>query len=140
MILALLLAAAPVAIPFDAATRAALPPATATLVAHGTSQVCTGVWLGDLIARAGLPGGEALRGTALHTVVLAEAADGYRVVFSLGEIDAALGKTPVLVADRCAGQALGAADGPVRLVVPGDRRGARSVRRLVRLRAIEVAP
>lgn len=106
---------------------------------HGAARVCEGVLLGDLLARAGAPVGEAVRGEALSLVVVAEAADGYRVVFSLGEIDAKLGAGGMLVADRCDGAALGADEGPLRLVAPGEARGARSVRQLtaLTLRAVE---
>ncbi|WP_426167536.1 molybdopterin-dependent oxidoreductase [Sandarakinorhabdus sp. DWP1-3-1] len=139
MMLALLLAAAtPIAI--DAAARAGLPAATATLTAHGKTSSCTGVRLSDLVARAGLPTGEAVRGQALVTVIVAEATDGYRVVFSLGEIDAKLGNAAIIVADRCDGRPLAAADGPLRLVVPGEARAARSVRALARLQAVVAAP
>jgi hypothetical protein len=129
------LAAAATAVPFDASARSALPVATATLTAHGTSQRCTGVWLRDLVARAGIASGEAVKGAALRTVITARGADGYAVVFSLGEIDAKLGSAPVLFADRCDGKPLAAADGPVRLVAEGEARAARSVRQLQGLTA-----
>jgi hypothetical protein len=136
--LALLAAAAviPASLPLDATTLAKLPAARATLTAHGQSHACTGVWLADLAAAAGLPAGEALRGPALTTLIVAEAADGYRVAFSLAEIDAKLGNHPVLVASACDGKALGEADGPLRLVVPGEVRAARSVRQLRALRVV----
>lgn len=136
--IALLAASAglPANLPLDAATLARLPAATATLTAHGQSQTCTGVWLTDLAAAAGLPAGEALRGPALTTLIVAEAADGYRAVFSLAELDAKLGNRSVLVANACDGQPLAAADGPLRLVVPGEARAARSVRQLRALRVV----
>ena len=111
----------------------ALPAATATLTAHGTSQQCSGVWLRDLVVKAGVPSGEAVKGPALAMTVVAEAADGYRVVFSLGELDAKLGKAAILVADRCDGKPLPDGDGPVRLVAQGEVRGARSVKQLIRV-------
>lgn len=126
----------PTSLPLDAATLARLPAASATLVAHGQSHVCTGVWLADLAATAGLPAAEALRGPALTTLIVAEAADGYRVAFTLAELDAELGKRSVLVANTCDGKALGEADGPLRLVVPGELRAARSVRQLRALRVV----
>ena len=142
--ISILLGAAVVAttqpVPFDAAARAGLPVASAVLTAHGGRKTCTGVWLSDLASRAGLPAGEALKGPALATVIVADAADGYRVVFSLPEIDARLGNKPVLVADHCDGAPLPATDGPVRLVVPGEMRAARSLRQLSRLSAVVVAP
>ncbi len=124
--------AAVLAIPFDAPTRAALPPAAAVLVAHGVPHPCSGVWLRDLAAAAGVPSGDAVKGPALAMTV---AADGYRVVFSLGELDAALGKAAILVADTCDGKQLADGDGSVRLVAAGEARGARSVKQLVRLTA-----
>lgn len=100
---------------------------------HGKAKTCEGVWLRDVLAKAGAPSGDALRGDALSMIVLAEAADGYSVVFSLGEIDAKLGAAPLLVVDRCDGAVLADADGPLRLVAQGEQRGARSVRQLKRL-------
>lgn len=137
--LALLAAAAlPASLPLDAAALARLPVATAMLTAHGQSQVCKGVWLADLAAAAGLPSGEAVRGPALATLIVAEAADGYRVAFSLGELDRALGNHAVLVATACDGKPLDTGSGPLRLVVPGETRAARSVRQQRALRVVSL--
>lgn len=139
MILALWLVAAAAGvhdIPFDPAARAGLPSASASFTAHGVTHHCTGVALRDLATRAGLPEGEALRGPALTTVILAEASDGYRVAFTLAEIDPKLGNHPAIVADSCDGAPLPAGDGPLRLVVPGEARAARSLRGLTRLTAV----
>jgi hypothetical protein len=136
LMLFVLAMAATLAVPFDAATRATLPPAAATLVAHGSSQRCTGVWLRDLLAKAGVPAGEAIKGPLLHATISVVAADGYRVGFSLGEIDAKLGNTPILVADACDGKPLPVADGPLRLVAEGEMRAARSVRQVTAIEAL----
>jgi hypothetical protein len=74
----------------------------------------------------------------LTTYVLAEAQDGYQVVFSLGEVDPALGDTPILVADKANGKALFGENGAFRIVVPRDKRGARSVRMLTKIEAVQV--
>ncbi len=124
----------PAELPLD---LAGLPRSTATFAAHGRSQTCDGVALAAMAAKAGLPAGADLRGPALGIAIIAEAQDGYRVLFSLGEIDPKLGNRPVIVADRCDGKALGPEDGPLRLVVPGEARAARSVRQLVRLRVVK---
>ncbi|MFC3712015.1 hypothetical protein ACFOMD_05500 [Sphingoaurantiacus capsulatus] len=118
--------------PFDAAALAALPAATAGIDAHGKKLDCTGVWLADLLAKAGAPAGDKLRGPLLAGTVTAMARDGYRVTFSLGEIDKSLGKAPVLVATQCNGAPLGE-DGPYRLIVSGDSRPARAARMIERL-------
>jgi hypothetical protein len=65
-----------------------------------------------------------------------QAADGYRVAFSLAELDPKLGNHKVLVANACDGKALSAADSPLRLVVPGEVRAARSVRQIRALRLV----
>ncbi|OYQ30080.1 hypothetical protein CHU93_06995 [Sandarakinorhabdus cyanobacteriorum] len=132
--LALMFATLPAALPLDAASLAPLPRATATLTAHGETRACEGVWLTDLAAASGLPAGQAVSGSALSILIRAEAADGYRVVFTLAELDRKLGNRPVLIADRCDGKPMAAGDGPLRLVVPGEARAARSVRQLVALR------
>ena len=41
----------------------------------------------ELLHKAGVPHGEQLRGPAMVTYVIAVARDGYRVVFSLAELD-----------------------------------------------------
>jgi DMSO/TMAO reductase YedYZ molybdopterin-dependent catalytic subunit len=48
-----------------------------------------GVLLADLLKSAGAPIGERLRGANMASYVLAEAQDGYRVIFALPELDPA---------------------------------------------------
>jgi hypothetical protein len=48
------------------------------------------VLLEELLRKAGVPQGEQLRGSSMATYVIAEAEDGYRVVFSLAELDSGL--------------------------------------------------
>ena len=49
-----------------------------------------GVLLEELLRKAGVPQGENLRGPSMASYVLAEAADGYREVFSLAELDSGI--------------------------------------------------
>jgi DMSO/TMAO reductase YedYZ molybdopterin-dependent catalytic subunit len=89
-----------------------------------------GVALEEILRKAGVPQGDALRGPAMATYVLAEAADGYRVVFSLAELDAGIADSEVIVADTMDGAPLGDKLGPFRLVAPHEKRPARWVRML----------
>ena len=89
-----------------------------------------GVLLEDLLRKAGVPQGENLRGPAMASYVLAEAADGYRVVFSLAELDSGIVDSEVMVADTMDGAALGDKVGPFRFVAPHEKRPARWVRML----------
>src|SRR6202035_3221105 len=86
-----------------------------------------GVTLQEILKKAGILFGREMRGKALAGYVIAEAKDGYAVVFSLGELDPDLGAARIVVADKRDGKLLFAYQGPVRLVVPADKEGARSV-------------
>jgi hypothetical protein len=62
--------------------------------------------------------------------VMAEAEDGYRVVFALAELDSGFLDSEVLVAHTMDGAPLGGKLGPFRLVAPHEKRPARWVRML----------
>ena len=66
----------------------------------------------------------------MATCVIAEADDGYRVVFSLAELDSGIIESEVIVADTMDGAPLPEKLGPFRLVVPCEKRPARWVRML----------
>ena len=87
----------------------------------------TGALLWDVIQKAGIvdEAGAKAKHHLQHTL-LVTGRDGYAVAVSLGEIDPEFeGKTVLLTDDN-------AAEG-VRLVVPGDKAGGRSVRDVVRI-------
>lgn len=126
------------AVPVEPALIEGLPTREVTITFHGEQQVCTGPLLGDVMARLGAPARGDVRGAALLQAVVVEARDGYQVAFTLGELDPLLGAAPVVLADRCNGTMLTADDGPFRIAVEGDTRGARSIRQVVSLRLSEV--
>ena len=97
-----------------------------------------GVLLEDLLHKAGVTQGENLRGAAMATYVLAEAIDGYRVVFSLAELDSGILDSEVIVADTMDGAALGAKEGPFKLVAPHEKRPARWVRMLKSITVVRI--
>ena len=98
-----------------------------------------GVALSEILKQAGAPQGPKLRGPALATYIVAEGSDGYRVVFSIAETDADFQDSEILVADKMNGQAMDAHLGPLRLVVPHDKRPARSVRMLQTIQLVTVS-
>ena len=81
---------------------------------------------GGLLLDSGMAG---IRETVTMTV-LVEAADGYRAVFSLAELDPELTDRVVLLADTKDGQPLPPREGPFRIIVPGEKRPARWVRQV----------
>ena len=98
-----------------------------------------GVALAELLKESGVPQGPKLRGAAVATYVIAEAADGYRVIFSLAELDSDFQDSGVIVADRMDGKPLDEKAGPLRLVAPHDKRPARWIRMLQNIKVVTVA-
>ena len=97
----------------------------------GEAEHYEGVRLSDLLSKAGAPLGEKLRGKALATYVLARAADGYSVVYSLAELDPAMNGNTIILADTLNGKPLDPKEGPFKVVVPGEKRAARWARMVV---------
>lgn len=118
---------------------AGLPHVGFTFDAHGQKHAYEGVPLLDLLAKVGAPTGKALGGKALANAVRVTAADGYQVVFGLGEADPGTRPNRIIVADKADGAALGADDGPFKLVVEGDLRPARGVRQVTLIEVIPLA-
>jgi DMSO/TMAO reductase YedYZ molybdopterin-dependent catalytic subunit len=121
-----------------AADLAGMPRAAVSTTRNGLETHYEGVWMHEILRRAGVPLGEELRGPALATYVLARAEDGYRVVYSLGELDPAFHDNRVLLADTANGRALSGEEGSFRIVAPLDARGARSVRMLTELEVVRL--
>ena len=92
-----------------------------------------GVRLTDLLKLVGIPIDSA-HGPFLTRRVVIEGADRYRAVFTLAEVAPKVGARVVLVANQQDGQPLPAAAGQLRLIVPADGGGARSVRQVIALR------
>jgi len=105
---------------FTAEEFAALPRSAVTVADPHTraDRHFSGVAVRELLVRAGAPLGEKLRGPALQLAVVARARDGYGVVFSLAEFDAAFSARTILLADREDGQPLPEKSAPFQLIAP----------------------
>jgi hypothetical protein len=136
------LPAGPLKITFDgksaewtASTLASLPHVTVTL--HNehakVDQAYSGVPLMTLLAKLGVP--ESPHGKQFRLYLVAEGADGYQVVYSVGEVTPDVHDGTTLVADAMDGKPLTDA-GPLQLVTSGDKRPARWVRNLAAIRVM----
>jgi DMSO/TMAO reductase YedYZ molybdopterin-dependent catalytic subunit len=123
-----------------AAEVASLPHQTINAASHNQKGVYSGVPLRELLTRAGVASGEALRGPELAKYIVVTGADGYRAVFALAELDSAFTDRAVLLADRRNGQPLPDNVAPFQLIVPGEKRPARWVRQVVSIDVREAAP
>jgi hypothetical protein len=118
----------------SAAEVRALPSVEVDVSSHNVHGKYRGVPLGDLLRLVGRPAGDSLRGTALAQDVIVEASDGYRVVFAPAELDAGFTDKAVILAYDKDGKPLDQAEGPFRVIAVGEKRPARWVRGVVRIR------
>ncbi len=129
----------PTPLTLTAADLAAMPRETAEITEQDGQKITyEGVPLQEVLKRAGMAFGREMRGKNLAGYVLAQAHDGYAVLFGLGEIDSSLSGQKILVVDKRDGKPLFSYQGPARLVLPGDKEGARSVRMLEKLEVVKL--
>lgn len=117
----------------SAADLAGMPRVSVVAEDHGKKARFEGVPLSAVLERFGAPMGEHLRGDKLTLVLVVAAADGYRAVFALPELDPAFTDKVVILADHRDGEALSAHEGPFRVIAAGEKRQARWVRQVISL-------
>lgn len=125
-------------VPIAAADLAKLPRHTAVLNDHGKQVNYEGALLHDVLAQGGIDFSKELRGKQLSSYVAASASDGYEVVFALAEFDPTIVESDIIVANKREGQPLAAREGPLRIVVPHDKRPTRSLRMLQEIDVVQL--
>ena len=122
---------------FDLATLRSLPSRKVTI----GETTYTGIGLWELLdSIVGLASDATAKNALLAKYVVATGSDGYRVVFSMGELDPAFGNQPDFIAYEVDGAPL-ATNGFARLIVPNDLRPGRRVSSLASLEVFTaVAP
>lgn len=116
----------------------ALPHVKITINATGTSATFEGVPLKAVLEKAGVGFGETIKGKRMASCLLVEAADGYRVVIALPELDPAFTDKQFVLAFLKDGKPLNEKEGPYRLVIPDEKRMARWVRQVTTLKIADV--
>ncbi|QNK71607.1 molybdopterin-dependent oxidoreductase [Variovorax sp. PAMC26660] len=122
----------------DLAARAAVTQTVSFSSGSGPqTHIYTGTSLWSLLSDAGIQVDGTRKNDALSRYLLATGADGYKVVFALGELNPDFGNKQgaIAYAETTAGVSapLGATDGPFRVTAPGDVKGGRYVSNLTRL-------
>jgi len=115
----------------------ALPRIKVTTQAPDSSSY-DGVALKTLLEKAGVEFGHSLRGKRMASCLLVEAADGYRVVIALPEIDPDFNDKQVMLAFSKNEKPLDAKEGPYRIVIPNEKRMARWVKQVTTLKIVDV--
>jgi hypothetical protein len=109
---------------------AALKLITQQAAGEHTDRSWTGPLLWDVLVDAGAVD-PAKPADAVHLGVHVVGADGWIAVFGLAEPSPEFGGKPIQLADRVNGEAIPGQG--LRLIVPGEHRGGRSVRNVVRI-------
>jgi hypothetical protein len=116
-----------------------LPRVKVAVSEHSSGSVnFEGVTLKSVLEKAGVTFGESMKGKRLADCLLVEAADGYRVVIAMPELDPAFTDKQIMLAFLRDGKALAEKDGPYRIVIPDEKRMARWVRQVTTLKIVEV--
>lgn len=115
-----------------------LPHVKVTAQGSETSPTFEGVALRAVLEKAGVEFGHSMRGKRLDSCLLVEAADGYRAVIALPEIDPDFTDKQVVLAFLQDGKPLDAKAGPYRIVIPDEKRMARWVRQVTKLKIVDV--
>jgi hypothetical protein len=116
----------------------ALPTTTVTTGSSDAPVTFVGISVKALLEKAGVGFGESLRGKRLTSCLLVEAADGYRIVIALPELDPAFTDRQIVLAFLRNGKPLDEKEGPYRIVIPDEKRMARWVRQVTTLRIVDV--
>jgi hypothetical protein len=117
----------------------ALPHVKVIAAEHGASPVeFEGVSLRSVLEKGGVSFGESMKGKRLANCLLVEAADGYRAVIALPEMDPAFTDKQIVLAFLRDGKPLSEKEGPYRVVIPDEKRMARWVRQVTTLKIVEV--
>jgi hypothetical protein len=116
----------------------AIPRSRVTTGASDVSTTFEGVTLKAVLDKAGVGFGESMKGKRLASCLLVEAADGYRVVIALPEIDPAFSDKEFVLPFLRNGKPLDDKEGPYRIVIPGEKRMARWVRQVTALKIVNV--
>ncbi len=101
----------------------------------GKEVVYSGVLLTDILKAGGFTFGSGMAASreTVRAILIAEAVDGYKVVFALAELDPAFTDRLTYLADAKDGKPLPAGEGTWRIVVPGDKRPARWEKQVISL-------
>lgn len=87
-----------------------------------------GVPLHEILKEAGAPVGDRLRGEAMRLVVIVGAEDSYQASFGLAELDPAFTDNVAILADMRDGKPMESPQGPLRVIVPHEKKHGRWVR------------
>lgn len=100
----------------------------------GKNHTYAGVTLVDILQKAGATVGADLKGANLAKFILIEAADGYKVVFALAELDSNFTNRTIILATMMDDALLPIGDGPFRVIVQDEKKPARCIKQVTAIK------
>jgi hypothetical protein len=98
----------------------------------------SGVTLADILAKAGVMLGDSAKRKTILSYVVITAADNYKAIYTLPEIDPLFANRSIILASRADKKPLSTEDGPFQIIVPGERKHARWVRQVTGIQVVTV--
>jgi len=127
--------------PFTLTRSAFLDMKQAVIMAKGHDEKIhryTGVPLSDILAKAGVTLGDEAKRKTVMTYLIITAADNYKTIFSLAEIDPLFANRSIILADKQDKKVLPEGVGPFQVIAPGDKKHARWIRQVTSIELVVV--
>ncbi len=96
----------------------------------------SGVTMADLLTKAGIVLGDTAKRKTIVSCLVVTAADNYKAIYALSEVDPLFANRTIIVADRADKKPLPEEVGPFQIIVPGEKKHARWVRQVTALEVI----
>jgi hypothetical protein len=120
----------------SAADIGSLPHTIMKVSGPDGTKIYSGVLVSAVLRKANVT--FALKGKRLASCLIVEAADDYRVVIALPELDPEFTDKQILLADERDGKPLDDKEGPYRIIIPDEKKMARWVRQVKTLKIVDV--
>lgn len=96
----------------------------------------SGVTIADLLTKAGIILGDTAKRKTIVSCLVVTAADNYKAIYALPEVDPLFANRTIIVADRADKKPLPEDVGPFQIIVPGEKKHARWVRQVTALELV----
>lgn len=124
---------------FTKAMFAELKPVVLMAKAHDEKvHRYTGVALADVLAKAGIGLGDSVKKKIITSYIIVTAADNYKAIYTLPEIDPIFANRTIILANRVDKQPLPEGYAPYQIIVPGEKKHARWMRQVKSIQLVKV--
>lgn len=98
----------------------------------------SGVTIASLLTKAGVMLGDSAKKHTVTSYIIVTAADNYKAIYTLAEIDPLFANRIIILADREDKKALPLQDGPFQIIVPGEKKHGRWIRQVTGIEVVQV--